>query len=616
MTDAPPRRAAPRPAAVLWDMDGTIVDTEPYWIECEYAIVAEFGDHWDDDKAHALVGQDLRVSARMMQELGGVRLEIDDIVNRLLDGVIERVRRHVPWRPGARDLLAKLKAADVPCALVTMSWSRFANAVVEALPKGTFAVVISGDDVTRGKPHPDPYLAAAHALGVRAEDCVAIEDSPTGVRSAVAAGCRTIAVPNVVEIPPDKAYRRVESLVDVDLESLGVRVTGGGSSGPRARRRRRGWAIGLAVVAVLAAAAVWVVRDQSPPPLADVPMGAWAPYWVLDDATASITAQGELFHEISPFWYEARGATDVGLAANVTPELTAPFLAAAQASGAAIVPAVADGMPKGGMAAVLADPAQRTAHVQTLLALARDNGFAGLDIDYEQFAFADDRSTWAATSEHWIAFLTELADGLHAEGRTLSVAVPPIYDTEQNPESGYWVYDYAAMGDIVDHIRIMAYDYSVAQPGPIAPVDWVRSVVKAAKKAVGDDTKLSLGVPLYGRNWVVATTGTCPADAPGRTNPNLHEIDALVAQYGAVPVFDEATGESSFTYQRVSDDGTTSCTQTRQVHFVDEQGALARVDIAREERIGAVTFWALGFDTSDVWTQVSPYATPRTATTE
>ena len=81
-----------------------------------------------------------------MQELGGVRLEVDEIVNMLLDGVIERVRRHVPWRPGARDLLAMLKTADVPCALVTMSWSRFAVAVVDALPKGTFAVVVSGDE--------------------------------------------------------------------------------------------------------------------------------------------------------------------------------------------------------------------------------------------------------------------------------------------------------------------------------------------------------------------------------------------------------------------------------------------------------------------------------------
>ena len=159
--------AAAPPAAVLWDMDGTIVDTEPYWIECEYELVAEHGNgQWDDAKAHSLVGLDLRDSARRLQDLGGVTMEVDDIVNHLLDGVIARVKAKVPWRPGARELLAKLRVAEVPCALVTMSWSRFANAVVAALPRGTFAAVISGDEVRRGKPHPEPYQAAADALGV------------------------------------------------------------------------------------------------------------------------------------------------------------------------------------------------------------------------------------------------------------------------------------------------------------------------------------------------------------------------------------------------------------------------------------------------------------------
>ena len=115
-------------------MDGTIVDTEPYWIECEYEIVESFGGHWDDAKAHSLVGNDLRESARILQEHGSVDMAIDDIVNQLLDGVVMRVRQRVPWRPGARELLAGLNAAGIPCALVTMSWSRFAHAVVEALP--------------------------------------------------------------------------------------------------------------------------------------------------------------------------------------------------------------------------------------------------------------------------------------------------------------------------------------------------------------------------------------------------------------------------------------------------------------------------------------------------
>ncbi|MFI0526089.1 MAG: HAD family hydrolase, partial [Ilumatobacteraceae bacterium] len=209
-------RAAPRPAAVLWDMDGTIVDTEPYWIECEYELVAEFGGQWDQEKAHSLVGNDLRVSAAIIRDRGGVDLPIDDIVNRLLDGVIARVQRKVPWRPGARETLAELRKAGIPCALVTMSWARFADAVVKALPPGSFDVVITGDEVTHGKPHPEPYLKAASRLGVRAKHCVAIEDSPTGVRSAVAAGCRTFAVPNVVDIPNGRGYTVVRSLRELD----------------------------------------------------------------------------------------------------------------------------------------------------------------------------------------------------------------------------------------------------------------------------------------------------------------------------------------------------------------------------------------------------------------
>lgn len=602
--------AAAPPAAVLWDMDGTIVDTEPYWIECEYELVDQHGNgQWDDDKAHLLVGSDLRDSARLLQELGGVDMEIDDIVNRLLDGVIARVKAKVPWRPGARELLAKLQVAEVPCALVTMSWSRFANAVVAALPRGTFAAVISGDEVRRGKPHPEPYLAAADALGVRAKDCVAVEDSPTGVRSAVAAGCRVFAVPNVVDIPPGRGYTLVSSLRDLDLAHFGIDVLPGGNTA-RSRRRRSAWGtVGwMVALAGLAGAGLWFLREDDPPPLPDIPMAAWAPYWVLDEAATTIGSQGRLFRELSPFWYEARGATDVGFSANVNGDTVAAALGAARASGALVLPSVADAMPSGGMAAVLADPVTRSQHVNTLVELVRQHGFDGLDLDYEKFAFADDRSTWAATSPAWVQFLTELAAALHADGKVLAVSVPPIYQDGSSTDLGAWVYDYAAMGRIVDRIRIMAYDYSFAEPGPIAPVDWVRTVVRAAKKAVDDDTKLVLGIPLYGRNWVTATSGVCPADAPGRADPNLREVANLITQYGAVSTFDEATGEDTFTYQRPASDGVTSCTQTRVVHYVSAAGAVARVDIAREERIGGVSFWALGFDTPAVWSAIGEYA--------
>jgi HAD superfamily hydrolase (TIGR01509 family) len=189
------------PAAVFWDMDGTLVDTEPYWIAAEHAIVEEAGGVWSDEYAHELVGNDLMVSAQFIRDNSPVDLDPVQIVDQLLERVIVQVREHVPWRPGALELLEALAAESVPSALVTMSWRSLADAVVGALPEGTFAAVITGDEVEHGKPHPEPYLAAARALGVEASECVAIEDSPTGVRSAVGAGVPTLAVPHVVPVP-------------------------------------------------------------------------------------------------------------------------------------------------------------------------------------------------------------------------------------------------------------------------------------------------------------------------------------------------------------------------------------------------------------------------------
>lgn len=211
--------------AVLWDMDGTLVDTEPYWIDCEHQLVRQYGNGaWTDEHAHSLVGFDLRDSARYISLHGQVDLPVDDIVNLLLDGVIERVRRSMPWRPGARELLADMRRLGIPCALVTMSWRRFAEAVVDALPPGSFDTLVVGDDVTDGKPHPEPYLTAARRLGVPPQRCLAIEDSPTGVRSAVAAGCITIGVPHVVAIPDDLGHRRLDSLDGVLMTQLAAFV--------------------------------------------------------------------------------------------------------------------------------------------------------------------------------------------------------------------------------------------------------------------------------------------------------------------------------------------------------------------------------------------------------
>jgi HAD superfamily hydrolase (TIGR01509 family) len=225
MTDPSP------PAAVLWDMDGTLVDTEPYWIEAEYALVAEHGDAWSDEHAHALIGNPLLVSAEYLRAHGGVDLEPLQIVERLLAHVVGRVTERVPWQPGARELLAELSARAVPMALVTMSWTSLADAVLSRLPAGTFAAVVTGDQVRHGKPHPEPYLLAAERLGVDPAACVAVEDSVTGLSSAEAAGVRTIGVPHLVPLPAAPGRVLIDSLADLDVDRLAGVLAGSAPTG-------------------------------------------------------------------------------------------------------------------------------------------------------------------------------------------------------------------------------------------------------------------------------------------------------------------------------------------------------------------------------------------------
>lgn len=222
-TDRPrPEGSGSLPTAVLWDMDGTLVDTEPYWIETEYALAHKYGGSWTDEHALNLVGNDLLMSGAYIREHMGIDRTPVQIVDELLDGVVALVRHAIPWRPGARELLEDLRAHDVPCALVTMSWMRFVTPVVDQLPAGTFAAIVTGDQVELGKPHPEPYLMAAALLGLSAEDCLAIEDSDTGARSAETAGCTVLCVPNHVPIRAGERRVFADSLAGVDTAALGV----------------------------------------------------------------------------------------------------------------------------------------------------------------------------------------------------------------------------------------------------------------------------------------------------------------------------------------------------------------------------------------------------------
>lgn len=208
------------PAAVLWDMDGTLVDTEPYWMQAEHELVAEHGGVWTHEDAQSLVGNALEVSAGIILERTGLQLSVDEVVQTLLGRVIERVRVTVPWRPGARELLRDLKRVGVPSVLVTMSWRSLADTVVGRLPPGAFRAMVTGDQVRRGKPDPEPYLTAARLLDVPPAACVALEDSPAGVRSATAAGVPTVAIPHVVPVPQMPGAVQIASLAGIGPADL------------------------------------------------------------------------------------------------------------------------------------------------------------------------------------------------------------------------------------------------------------------------------------------------------------------------------------------------------------------------------------------------------------
>lgn len=220
MTEHP--RPAP-PSAVLWDMDGTLVDTEQLWMNAEGALVAQFGGTWTPEQALTLVGNGLAASAAILQD-AGVQLPAHEIIDVLTDAVMDDLARGaLPWRPGALALLAELREAELPAAVVTMSNRRMADLVLSRLPEelvGVFHAVVAGDEASRPKPFPDAYLQACAALGVQPHTAVAIEDSPTGVRAAVSAGVPTIGVPLMVSLVGTGAHELWPTLEGRTLADL------------------------------------------------------------------------------------------------------------------------------------------------------------------------------------------------------------------------------------------------------------------------------------------------------------------------------------------------------------------------------------------------------------
>ena len=337
--------------------------------------------------------------------------------------------------------------------------------------------------------------------------------------------------------------------------------------------------------------------DRSGPPIA---VSGWAPYWQTDSALSSFNDNRGVFNDLSLFAYQATAADVVAPFSGLGPEVLDTYRTAAHAAGVKLTASIIDGTAAHAMAGILADPASRKVHVDTIIAFANSNGFDGIDLDYEKFAFSDGRDTWETTRPNWVAFVTDLAAALHHEGKTLTVSAPSSGD--------YTVYDYEAMGKVVDKIRIMAYDYSTGEAGPIAPIEWVRDVVKSAKKLVPAD-KLVLGVPVYGYDWPATIVGTCPGtedDQPARKNVSSKSAAALAAANGVVPMWDPTSAERTFQYTEqltgLDSTGTAvTCTVGHVVWYADAQAVHDRAYVAERQGLSGIAIWSLGSDDATVW---------------
>jgi len=217
------KTARPLPVAVLWDMDGTLIDTEPFWMSAEVELARAWDAPWTHEDAAAMVGSPMGVAAAALRARG-VGLPDDEIRDFLNSRVAAGVAERLPWQPGALTLLEALRAAGVPQALVTSSYRVLGEPFARRV--GFFDAVVCGDDVTHAKPDPEPYLTAARLLDVDVAGCVAFEDSRSGVASAVASGARTIGVEVVQPVAPRPGLSRVATLEDVSLDTI-ARVAAG-----------------------------------------------------------------------------------------------------------------------------------------------------------------------------------------------------------------------------------------------------------------------------------------------------------------------------------------------------------------------------------------------------
>jgi len=207
-------------SAILFDMDGTLIDSEPLWLKAEIEVMAEVGCHWDEQDQINCLGGPAERTERYMQERSQNIKPYGYFINRLHEVMRARITNELDLIPNALSLLKECKDAGIKTALVTASSRDLMTIVLKRFPPGTFDVVVSGDDVEKSKPDPAPYLLAAKQLSVDISKCLVLEDSLTGVQSGLSSGAKVIGIPHLVQMSEHPNLRVISSLDEITLSDI------------------------------------------------------------------------------------------------------------------------------------------------------------------------------------------------------------------------------------------------------------------------------------------------------------------------------------------------------------------------------------------------------------
>ena len=316
----------------------------------------------------------------------------------------------------------------------------------------------------------------------------------------------------------------------------------------------------------------------------------------------------DLMKEVMPFWYTLKAPTvirDDYLTGNPSWPMN-DALCLMRKSGVKIIPTMTDGTSKLVLSGYLANSVTRTTIVKSIVDLVNIKNFDGIDLDYEGFAFVDGSTTWAKTAPNWVLFIKELSVALHASQKLLSVSTPYAFNPSEKAK-GYTVYSWAEIASSIDRLRIMTYDYSVAKPGPIGPISWTEKTLQYAISVMAS-SKVFIGLPGYGRDWITAVQGTCPVSAPpgliGGAKAATFKMNYAAAKAiidGATPIFDEKFSEATYSYKKVfngltAKGASTSCSVNRTVWYQSDRSYSERTKLVGKYQLGGVALWTLGME--------------------